>query len=514
MNSWILVAAWTGAIVALSGLVFRVWWFSPRSGKTESLLLALAFALVDRSSFDLPLARALLLTAGLCLGWKYSSRPRALYGQDLTWAERVGLLVAPLLAFIHTALLLPQLVLVSRRRRLVPPSLHERLAIHLEAVLLAYALLRTMTGDFACGPQAGQAFQLCLLATLAALYARPGYRKLFHGKRWWHWIGKVGLHYQLLGGYAWGWLPALPVRCFERAIWGLRFLNVPAAASVVLFELATLTLPWRPVWAQAILLGLALFHLAYLALTGACFWENMLLLLAAALSLPELPPDFFGLSTLTLFVPATLCLIKIFDTPALTWWELPLVQRLTTEVVIDRQVQVLSHGWLDPHERMFYTGFTELSPRPLLTHNLSHTDLSLTKVEEILACQGNPHRIQELIGEQTVSPEEIERVRNLLSKVFLGLEAQSGAPRYPCWRAPRSYWARGSRQEVYQGDWPIQGAQIVYQEFFWCQGHILEGSRRVVARFVWLSQERTLSLCSPEELAASGRSIQSPREKR
>lgn len=482
---------WVAAILAFSAALFGGWWSTWLGRSSGSVVLALALAWVS-PALDLPLAQALLGAAGLCLGWKYASRPRALFGPDLSRLERVGLLVSGLAGLWRPGWLAVQLVLVSYRRRLVPPSLHERLAIHLEVVLVAFLLLRQACGGGPVQSEAGLALQLCLLATVAALYLRPGYAKLFKGKRWWHWITRVGLHYQLLGSYAWGWLPGLSASDFARAVRWLRPFNVPMAALVVILELSTLALPWKAGLAQVVLLGLAGFHLAYLALTGACFWENMLLLLAAALAVPQLPPAFFGIPAALLFAPATLALVKIFDTSPLTWWELPLVQKISTQVIVDGEAQHLGHICLDPHERLFYIGFSELSPQRLLTHNLSHTDLEQAEVELILSSSQTIENLRKFSPVQALNEEELESVRLLLRQVVLGLENHSLQQRRLWWQAPRSYWARGSRRELYEGSSPIEEILLIYQEFFWIDGRILETPERIIASFQRSNDEEVL----------------------
>jgi hypothetical protein len=453
---WFLTISWSMILWAGCWGLFKVWWPGHRHG----LGVGVAFALLSQGQLhwsDAPEAAWWAWLAAGCLSWKYATRPRSPGPVDLADWERWGLLACLLLLPGNPGWLAPHLCLVSRRRRLVAPSLHERLPIHLCSVLLCHFAL-SAAAPLGRGEPARLALWSACLAIVAALYAWPGVAKLRIGQRWFSWILNVRLHYQLIGAYCWGWWQGCPFP--KLATWARRLgrLNRWLAALTVALELGVLALPLDPTLARLNLLGLALFHTAYLAMTGAFFWENILLLLGAAACLPGAPPGFFSLPSALLFLVSVRVYVEIFKTDGLTWWELPLVQRVYTEVVCAGQRLALTHAWLDPLERRHYIGPEELSPFQLWTHNLTHSDLNQSTVEDLLQSPSSLHP-----PARTPEPADIEAARLQFQAMLPALERRREV--VPAWlRAPRSYLAPGSRGACYQGQGRIEEIWIRYEE--------------------------------------------------
>lgn len=472
---WPGILLWSLALAESSRALFQAWWW-----RGSPVFLLISLALLGQMGggpgwSELSGLAWLAFPAAFCLTWKYVTRPRSPGGPDLSDGERLSLLGCALLLPTNPAWLGPILALVHRRLRLVPASLHERLAIHLLIVLVSYLLLSKVL-PVANGSLAAW---LACLATLAGFYVRPGLAKMKAGPRPWSWIQRVQLHYQLLGAYQWGWWGFLSESQLAKGLKWLRPFNAPLAFWVVLSEVGMLFLPLCP---RALLGSLMLFHLAYLLVCGAFFWENLVLLAGCWMGVSTLPSAFFTLPGALLFCALVPLYLRNFPSSDLTWWELPLVQRVWTEVRVGQAWLPLCHDWADPLERRFYIGFEELSPYPLLTHNLTHSDLPFAETEEFLK-DANPVAL--LLKSRPLCAQRVEEVRAYLARLLPGLEVNREVlPLALRWlKAPRSYLAPGARGARYHGQGQIESIRLRYREVHYRQGRISTERDEVVVSF-------------------------------
>lgn len=460
---WAATLLWSLALAGSSRALFQVWWW-----RDSPVFWIVSLALLVRGQgpgwSELAGLAWLAGPAAACLAWKYATRPRSPGGPDLSDIERLGLLGCSLALLADPAWLGPILALVHRRLRLTPASLHERLAIHLLMVLVSYLLLARVF----LAADGTLAVWLACLATFAGFYFRPGLAKLKAGPRPWSWIESVQLHYQVLGSYQWGWWGFVSERQLLAWLNWLRHFNRPLALMVVAIEVGMLLFPLFP---RSLLGSLMLFHLAYLLICGAFFWENLILLASCWMALKTVPTVLFALPGALFFFALVPVYVRIFPTSNLTWWELPLVQRMWTEVRVGQEWLPLCHDWADPLERRFYIGFEELAPYPLLTHNLTHSDLPFEQVEEILK---GTKSVQELLRPRALAEAEVEQVRQFLSSLLPGLESNREVlPAALNWmKAPRSYLAPGARGKRYRGQGRIESIRIRYREVHHREGRI------------------------------------------
>lgn len=440
-------------------LLYRLWW--PGRLATSGWSLAAALGLATLKSPAWSCSSQLAWAAGLALTWRHSTQPRSYLGPQFATWERLGLWLILLASWKNPAFLPALLVLLGRSRRVVKSGLHESLPIQILMVFSAQVIC-----------ESGPPTPTLLLATLSAFYFRHGWAKLRIGRRWWDWIMSCRLHYQLVGAYCWGWMDWLPRADYVRLIQIAAPFNPCMAAGVVAVELSALGLGWQADFNRPVLVGLMLFHLSYLAITGAFFWEN-LMVLAAAASLPLGGPGPLAM------LGSTLVFWAVFDSPGLTWWELPRVQRVYIEVVVQGQPMFLDHAWMRPFERRFYEGFPALAPCRLLTHNLSHTDLSQEEVEKIL--MDGTCRLPQL-----ESPGSKEDAVSFLLEAFRGLGEVGSREVVPAWlQAPAAYLASGGRGPKYRGQGTIEEVRVRYLEVFY-DGHDLQRERdEVVLKLVY-----------------------------
>jgi hypothetical protein len=342
-------------------------------------------------------------------------------------------------------------------------------------LVLARTLLALLGGAAVVDPQAAdETAALVVLSCVGALYFYPGVCKLRAGRRWCDWMNRCQLHYQLIGSSAWGWLESLPEGRLVKAARLIQAVNVPLAWSTVLLELSVVGLPLGHPPAVVLLFGLVVFHAGYFALTGALFWENILVLCSLAVGLwvcgygglrgPLGVLQFPLLGGLLLTFPF------VFRNPRLTWWETPLTQRVYCQVSGGGRVFALTHRFMGPWEDLFYFGFRDLAPRRLITENLSHTRLGQEIVDELVACGPDSGRIASL--SHAVSPDTaaVAAYSRMLNDFFAALRSGKGRfslPRFLTWlQAPGSFLASGGPGPVFDGQVEVEEVLVKFKEIY------------------------------------------------
>jgi hypothetical protein len=494
----IVVAALVLALQALLYLRARAASRRPGAGAVAVRLVAAALAAPFLRWQQMPWtdAAALFTTwSALLIAWKYATRDFSLVDDPslptfstpvLGYAERAVLVASALLVYVSPVFALPFL---SHARRFQPFHLHELLPIAVVMAAAAYAvthggivLARLVLGETALATGAAAAAPLALyfvlLASIALLYVTRGVAKLYAGRRWHDWMWSNPLHLQLPSAYTWGWLAWLSEPTVLALTRRARRLDRPLATATVALEIGAVLLFVDRCLALCLLAGLILFHLGYFSVSGALFWEYVLvdagaMAMIAALPLQVADALFAWPATALLGALCALALAAVWPPYLLAWWETPLTQRVYWEVEGESgRTYVLSHAFMDPWESYFYFGDWALVPYRMVTQNLSHTPMgpgSQGMAKDLAA--GGPAAVRALADGGRACPARCREIEAFLRQFFAALDAgrrKRVLPHALRWlKAPGCFLARGGPGPVYRGQERAREIRVKYRETFW-----------------------------------------------